>query len=149
MRPHLVEVLPPSFELGAGVTERAEQGLVQALIPQTPGACQEFRVGRRFEHQAAMALVKRSPKRMANCALAMIHSRGPIFHSFSDRFKTRKSSFSGFGIDGSIDVLQSCRDGLTVLVGDEVQAVAQQVHNACLNRGVRKALQAIDDREQE
>jgi hypothetical protein len=30
------------------------------------GACQEFRVGRRFEHQAAMALVKRSPKRTAN-----------------------------------------------------------------------------------
>ena len=50
-------------------------------------------MGRRFEHQAAMALVKRSPKRTANCALAMIHSRGPIFHSFSDRFKTRKSSF--------------------------------------------------------
>ena len=57
------------------------------------GWCQEFRVGRRFEHQAAMALVKRSPKRTANCAFAMIHSRGPIFHSFSDRFKTRKSSF--------------------------------------------------------
>jgi acyl-CoA reductase-like NAD-dependent aldehyde dehydrogenase len=53
----------------------------------------EFRVGRRFEHQAAMARVKRSPKRTANCALAMIHSRGLIFHSFSDRFKTRKRSF--------------------------------------------------------
>jgi transposase-like protein len=51
--------------------------------------CQEFRVEQRFEHQAAMARVKRSPKRTANCVLAMIHSRGPIFHSFSDRFKTR------------------------------------------------------------
>ena len=28
--------------------------------------CQEFRVGRPVEHQAAMALVKRSPKRTAN-----------------------------------------------------------------------------------
>ena len=32
--------------------------------------------GRRVEHQAAMALVKRSPKMTANWALAMTHSRG-------------------------------------------------------------------------
>ena len=36
-----------------------------------------------------MALVKRSPKMTANYALAMIHSRGPIFHAFSKQFKTR------------------------------------------------------------
>ena len=36
MRPDLIEVLPPGRELRAGVAERAEQGLVQALIPQTP-----------------------------------------------------------------------------------------------------------------
>lgn len=45
--------------------------------------------GRRVEHQAAMARVKRSPKMTANCALAMTHSRGPIFHAFSERFKTK------------------------------------------------------------
>ena len=45
--------------------------------------------GRAVEHYAAMALMKRSPKRTANCALAMDHSRGGIFHSFSDRFKIR------------------------------------------------------------
>ena len=45
--------------------------------------------GRRVEHQAAMARVKRSPKMTANCALAMTHSRRPIFHAFSERFKTR------------------------------------------------------------
>ncbi|MGF6252851.1 hypothetical protein ABID82_007257, partial [Methylobacterium sp. PvP062] len=45
--------------------------------------------GRRVEHQAAMARVKRSPKMTANCALAMTHSRGPTFHAFSERFKTR------------------------------------------------------------
>ncbi len=38
---------------------------------------------------AAMALMKRSPKMTANWALAMDHSRGGIFHSFSDRFKIR------------------------------------------------------------
>jgi hypothetical protein len=45
--------------------------------------------GRRVKHQAAMARVKRSPKMTANCALAITHSRGPIFHAFSERFKTR------------------------------------------------------------
>jgi putative transposase len=41
------------------------------------------------EHYAAMALMKRSPKMTANWALAMDHSRGGIFHSFSDLFKIR------------------------------------------------------------
>ncbi|WP_341897526.1 hypothetical protein, partial [Sphingobium sp. YR657] len=41
--------------------------------------------GRAVDHQAAMALMKRSPKITANCAFAMVHSRGGIFHSFSDR----------------------------------------------------------------
>jgi hypothetical protein len=39
-----------------------------------------------------MARMKRSPKMTANCALAMDHSRGGIFHSFSARFKIRYSS---------------------------------------------------------
>jgi hypothetical protein len=45
--------------------------------------------GRAVEHYAAMALIKRSRKMTANWALAMDHSRGGIFHSFSDRFKIR------------------------------------------------------------
>lgn len=45
--------------------------------------------GRAVEHHAAMALMKRSPKMTANRALAMVHSRGGIFPSFSDRFKIR------------------------------------------------------------
>ena len=40
-------------------------------------------------HYAAMALMKRSPKMTANWAFAMVHSRGGIFHSFSERFKIR------------------------------------------------------------
>src|SRR3954463_13428495 len=38
------------------------------------------------------AVVKRSSKRMANCALAVVHSLAGIFPSFMVRFKTRKSS---------------------------------------------------------
>lgn len=45
--------------------------------------------GRAVEHYAAMARMKRSPKITANWALAIDHSRGGIFHSFSDRFKIR------------------------------------------------------------
>ena len=45
--------------------------------------------GRAVEHYAAMALMKRSPNITANWAFAMVHSRGGIFHSFSDRFKIR------------------------------------------------------------
>lgn len=44
---------------------------------------------RTIEHYAAMALMNRSPKMTANWALAMDHSRGGIFHSFSERFKIR------------------------------------------------------------
>ena len=40
-------------------------------------------------HCAAMALMKCPPNRTANWALAMHHSRGGNFHSFSDRFKIR------------------------------------------------------------
>ena len=53
------------------------------------GTVMIFVCGRAIEHYAAMALMKRSPKMTANWALAMDHSRGGIFHSFSDRFKIR------------------------------------------------------------
>src|SRR3954452_16078807 len=50
-------------------------------------------LGRAVDPVQAMARVKRSPKRMAHCALAMLHSPAGKVHSFSDRFKTRKRSF--------------------------------------------------------
>jgi hypothetical protein len=53
------------------------------------GPVSNFVCGQAVEHYAAMALMKRSPKMTANWALAMVHSRGGIFHSFSDRFKIR------------------------------------------------------------
>ena len=57
------------------------------------GACQEFRVRAGVNIDQAIAFVKRSPKRPANWALAMPHSRAGMVHSFSVRFKTRNSSF--------------------------------------------------------
>ena len=60
-----------------------------AQIAGARGSVRNFVCGRAAEHYAAMALMKRSPKMTANCALAMVHSRGGILHSFSDRFKIR------------------------------------------------------------
>ncbi len=69
--------------------------LDRALHDRRPARCWPRAVsgiscaGGRIERYAAMALMKRSPKMTANCALAMAHSRGGIFHSFSERFKIR------------------------------------------------------------
>ena len=64
---------------------------VEAILRQfgIEGTVRNFVCGRAVEHYAAMALMKRSPNRTANWALAMDHSRGGILHSFSDRFKIR------------------------------------------------------------
>jgi hypothetical protein len=61
---------------------------LQALVGKS-GTVRNSVCGRAVEHYAAMALMKRSPKMTANWALAMDHSRGGIFYSFSDRFKIR------------------------------------------------------------
>jgi len=75
------------------VLEPAEQGsrFERHRPDETVGI---FVYGRAVDDQPAMALVKRSPKRTANWALASAHSRGGIVHSFSARFKTRKRSLS-------------------------------------------------------
>ena len=63
--------------------------LIEGATMPPVGTVRNFVCGRAVEHYAAMALMKRSPKMTANWALAMDHSRGGIFHSFSDRFKIR------------------------------------------------------------
>ncbi len=63
--------------------------VVQARLDDRDGTVRISVCGRAVEHYAAMARMKRSPKMTANWALAMDHSRGGIFHSFSDRFKIR------------------------------------------------------------
>ena len=67
----------------------ASYSSVQRTVKRLGGTVRISVCGRAVEHYAAMALMKRSPKMTANWALAMDHSRGGIFHSFSDRFKIR------------------------------------------------------------
>src|SRR5215204_1681845 len=71
-----------------------QAALPEQLLDVTVAAVSEFScVGRAVDPVQAMARVKRSPKRMANCALAIHHSRAGMVHSFSDRFKTKNNSF--------------------------------------------------------
>ena len=71
-----------------GVRERMRDTMSAANRVRA-GTVRDFVCGRAVEHYACMALMKRSPKITANWALAMVHSRGGILHSFSDRFKIR------------------------------------------------------------
>src|SRR5512134_2030449 len=64
-----------------------DDGVAVPLV--IPGTVRNFVLGRSVDHNQAMALVKRSPNRIANWALAFDHSRGGIFHSFSSRIKAR------------------------------------------------------------
>src|SRR3954453_9236599 len=68
--------------------------------------------GRAVEPQPAMAWVKRSPKRTANWALAIAHSRGGILHSFPARFKTRNSSFIAASSAGKWPLARAARRSL-------------------------------------
>ena len=100
-----VEEFPP-FTLGIGGPIARDRDLTEAeLAAETDGVASEAEAGsaagmsedvygRAVEPQPAMALVKRSPKRTANWALAIAHAPGGILHSFSARFKTRNRSFS-------------------------------------------------------
>jgi len=72
----------------AETENRPAAGAVEE-ISNPAGTVRNSVCGRAVEHYAAMALMKRSPKITANWAFAMVHSRGGIFHSFSDRFKIR------------------------------------------------------------
>jgi hypothetical protein len=73
-----------------GEVSRRDQILDETLVlAGSRGTVRISVCGRAIEHYAAMALMKRSPNRTANWALAMVHSRGGIFHAFSDRFKIR------------------------------------------------------------
>jgi hypothetical protein len=71
-----IDIAELRYEGGKGFLFVAVDGTVRISV-----------CGRAVEHYAAMALMKRSPKMTANCALAMDHSRGGILHSFSERFK--------------------------------------------------------------
>ena len=71
-----------------------DQGLRNRLreLADQRGTVRNSVCGRAADHQA-IALVKRSPKMTANCALAIAHARGGMVPSFSALFKTRNRSF--------------------------------------------------------
>jgi hypothetical protein len=72
-----------------GRQKYAAEGPAAGALTKIGGTVRNFVCGRAVEHYAAMARMKRSPNMTANWALAIDHSRGGIFHSFSDRFKIR------------------------------------------------------------
>ena len=74
--------------------------------------CQEFRARLSGLTDQSMAAVKRSPKRTANCDLAMDHSRGGMIHSFSERFKTRKRSLVAASSLGKWPLARTARRSL-------------------------------------
>src|SRR5881392_3915967 len=76
------------------------------------GDCQEFRARLSGLTDQPMAAVKRSPKRTANCDLAMDHSRGGMIHSFSERFKTRKRSLVAASSLGKWPLARTARRSL-------------------------------------
>lgn len=80
--------LIPRFD-GAILSLEWKEAVWGKYVTGAPGSVRNFVCGRAAEHYAAMALMKRSPKMTANWALAMVHSRGGILHSFSERFKMR------------------------------------------------------------
>src|SRR4051812_46742690 len=80
--------------------------------PAAEGPARNSVYGRAVEPQPAMAWVKRSPKRTANWALAIAHSRGGILHSFSARFKTRNSSFIAASSVGKWPLARTARRSL-------------------------------------
>src|SRR3954454_9142438 len=80
--------------------------------PGAGGPARNSVYGRAVEPQPAMAWEKRSPKRTANWALAIAHSRGGILHSFSARFKTRNSSFIAASSVGKWPLARTARRSL-------------------------------------
>src|SRR5438105_4007062 len=78
---------------GVGVRELPQWNVVPSTHMRCRRDCQEFRARLSGLTDQSMARVKRSPKRTANRALAIHHSRGGMIPSFSARFKTRKSNF--------------------------------------------------------
>src|SRR5881227_3702270 len=93
--------------------------------------CQEFRARLSGLTDQSMAAVKRSPKRTANCDLAMDHSRGGMIHSFSERFKTRKRSLVAASSLGKWPLARTARRSLAFIERlDSICGVENPAHIA-------------------
>ena len=102
------------LEREADQLELAIETLEADQAERLAGECQEFRARPGGSIDYAMARVKRSPKRTANWALAMHHSRGGMIHSFSDRFKTRKRSLVAASSLGKWPLARTARRSLAL-----------------------------------
>src|SRR5207248_9961384 len=101
--------------IGAGVPQAVGTRWFRKAGGMPPARdCQEFRARLSGLTDQSMAAVKRSPKRTANCDLAMDHSRGGMIHSFSERFKTRKRSLVAASSLGKWPLARTARRSLAL-----------------------------------
>src|SRR5215472_2091904 len=63
---------------------------------------------------------------------------GRVFLAPGALLEGSQCGFAGVGVDRPINLLERRGDGLAVFPGDEIEAVAQQVNDASLNRCVRE-----------
>src|SRR3954465_12010771 len=83
-------------------------------------------------------------------------ANGRVFLAPGALLEGSERGLAGFGVNRPVDVLERRRNRLSILPGDEIEAVAQQVDDAGLYRGLREdsrdrlgeALQAVDDGDQ-
>src|SRR5262249_44620438 len=79
---------------GSGGLKDYKDGDGASEMTQSPAIGADGTVRNFVWDRIDQALTKRSSNRMANCALAAVHSLAGIFHSLAARFKTSNSSFS-------------------------------------------------------
>ncbi len=80
-----------------------------------------------------------------------------IFHAPDAAFEGAPRVLGGLRIPGLVDALEGGDDGLAILPGHEIQAIAQQMDDAGLHLGLRKhridglwkAFEAIDDGDED
>lgn len=102
-------IFTSGHKLRAVVLDKVRSGLFESgALGLSVISC----VDGRFNIYAAKALIKRSPKMTANWALAIVHSRGGIVHSFSDLCKIRYSNLVAASSDGKCPLARTARRSL-------------------------------------
>jgi transposase len=88
----LIEAAIPPAKRGGRRREVNVREVLNAIF--YVGTVRNFVRGWAVQHYQAIARVKRSPKRTANWALAMHHSRGGMIHSFRIGSRPGKAAWS-------------------------------------------------------
>src|SRR5919199_4804517 len=63
---------------------------------------------------------------------------GRVFAAPGALLEDTERGLAGFGVNRPVDVLERRRNRLSILPGDEIEAVAQQMDDAGLYRGLRE-----------